>query len=50
MIHWLQLSAAPEVQQLSLSGMELCVGWELINSKDLGMKMHSQRRIGENKA
>lgn len=25
-IHWLQLSAAPEVQQLSLSGMELCVG------------------------
>lgn len=45
-----QLSAAPEVQQLGLSGMELCVGWELINSKDSGMKMRSQGCIGENKA
>lgn len=26
------------------------MGWELINSKDLGMKTHSQHRIGENKA
>lgn len=50
LIHRLQRSAAPEVRQLSLSGMELCVGREPINSKGLGMKMHSQRRIGENKA